>query len=185
MIGKQFKGKEFYPVLAYALGKQGAKLIGSNMASDRPADLAQEFNFFKPLNPSVTRCMYHASLSLPPPEHLNEANWYSLAKNYLKQMEFDDNQYVVVHHCDRPHDHIHMIASRISLDGSCVSDSWDHLRIQAVIRNLEQEFNLMIVESAWERKKKPYHRLDLPSLSSEQETPVVPVVDKRVYQLEL
>lgn len=154
MIGKQFKGKAFYPVLAYALGKQGAKLIGSNMANSQPADLAQEFDFFRRLNPSVDRCMYHASLSLPPPEQLEDAKWHTLAQTYLQEMGFDDNQYAVVRHCDRAHDHIHIIASRIKLDGSCVSDSWDHYRLQAVARQLEQEFNLTSVESGWEKGKR-------------------------------
>jgi Relaxase/Mobilisation nuclease domain len=185
MIGKQFKGKVFYPVLAYALGKQGAKLIGGNMANVQPIGLAKEFDFFRRLNPAVDRCMYHASLSLPPPEHMESADWHTLAQKYLQQMGFDDNQYVVVRHCDRAHDHVHIIASRIKLDGSCVSDSWDHYRIQAVIRELEQEFNLAPVESGWEKRKRQYLELELPSIGKEIDTQRFSIPRKQLYQLEL
>jgi Relaxase/Mobilisation nuclease domain len=185
MIGKQFKGKVFYPVLAYALGKQGAKLIGSNMANVQPVSLAKEFDFFRRLNPAVDRCMYHASLSLPPPDHMESADWHTLAQKYLQQMGFDDNQYVVVRHCDRAHDHVHIIASRIKLDGSCVSDSWDHYRIQAVIRELEQEFNLAPVESGWEKRKRQYLELKLPSIGKEIDNQRFSIPRKQLYQLEL
>lgn len=185
MIGKQFKGKAFYPVLAYALGKQGAKMIGSNMANSQPADLAQEFDFFRRLNPVVDRCMYHASLSLPPPEQMKDAVWHTLAQKYLKQMGFDDNQYVVVRHCDRAHDHIHIIASRIKLDGSCVLDSWDHYRIQAVMRDLEQEFNLTPVESTWEKKKRRYPDLVLPGVNEENNHQRLSIPHEQIRQLEL
>jgi hypothetical protein len=40
------------------------------------------------------------------------------------------------------HEHIHIIASRIRMDGSVVSDSWDYRRSEVVVRQLEKEFGL-------------------------------------------
>jgi hypothetical protein len=100
-------------------------------------------------------------------------------------MGFDDNQYVVVRHCDRAHDHIHIIASRIKLDGSCVSDSWDHLRIQTVMRELEQEFNLTPVESTWEKEKRQYPELVLPGMNEENNHQRLSIPQKQIRQLEL
>ncbi len=152
MIGKHFKGKAFYPILNYALGKPSAQLLETNLANSVPADLAQELNCLSSLNTRVARCMYHASLSLPLGERLDERSWCEAAQAFLRQMGFDDNPYVVVRHCDRAHDHIHIITSRVRFDGSCVSDRWDHYRLQAVTRQLEQLFELIPVLACWEKQ---------------------------------
>ncbi|NJR49844.1 MAG: relaxase/mobilization nuclease domain-containing protein [Leptolyngbyaceae cyanobacterium CSU_1_3] len=152
MIGKHFKGKAFYPILNYALSKPGAQLLETNLATFTPANLAQELNCLRRLNPRVERCMYHASLSLPLGERLEDQSWPGAAQAFLWQMGFDDNPYVVLRHCDRPQNHIHIITSRIHFDGSCVSDRWDHYRLQAVTRQLEQLFELTPVPARWEKQ---------------------------------
>ncbi|OYQ63427.1 hypothetical protein B9G53_17030 [Pseudanabaena sp. SR411] len=66
-------------------------------------------------------------------------------------MGFTNNQYVAVKHTDKEnHEHIHLVTSRVRMDGSVVSDSWDWTRSQDVIRKLEQDFGLAAVPSSWE-----------------------------------
>ena len=72
----------------------------------------------------------------------------------MKAMEFDNNQYAVVKHSDTEHDHIHIVASRICLDGSVVDDSWDYYKSQEVIRQLERNYNLETVTPSWETDKR-------------------------------
>ncbi|MHC5672812.1 relaxase/mobilization nuclease domain-containing protein [Nostoc sp.] len=151
MIGKQIKGRSFRGVLNYLFGKEGAKQIGGNMEGRNPRELAAEFRFSRQLNPKVSRAVYHASLSLPHKESLDDETWHEIAQKYLQEMGFDMNQYMVVRHVDREHDHAHIVASRIRLDGTTVSDSWDYRRSEAVIRKLEQEYNLQSVQPSWEK----------------------------------
>lgn len=148
MIGKQVKGRSFSKLLNYLFGKDGASLIGSNMEGFTPRELAAEFRFSQQLNPRVKRVVYHASLSLSHTEHLKNDAWHEIAKKYLQAMGFDMNQYAVVRHTDRDHDHAHIIASRIRLDGTTVSDSWDYRRSEAAIRQLEQEYGLQSLHSS-------------------------------------
>jgi hypothetical protein len=155
MIGKHFKGKAFYPILNYALSKQSAQLITTNMAYSVPADLAQEFSCLQSVNAMVERCMYHASLSLPMGEWLEDLKWGEVAQEFLDLMGFDSNPYVVVRHHDRAHDHIHIISSRIRFDGSCVFDRWDHYRLQAVTGQLERMFELTPIPASWEQRQSP------------------------------
>src|ERR671933_85776 len=72
----------------------------------------------------------------------------------MKAMEFDNNQYAVVKHSDTEHDHIHIVASRICLDGSVVDDSWDYYKSQETIRQLERNYNLETVTPSWETDKR-------------------------------
>ncbi len=151
MIGKQIKGRSFSKLLNYLFGKDGASLIGSNMEETTPRGLAAEFRFCQQLNPRVSRIVYHASLSLHYTEHLENDTWHDIAQKYLQAMGFDMNQYVVVRHSDRDHDHAHIVASRIRLDGTTVSDSWDYRRSEAVIRQLEQDYGLRSLHSNQEK----------------------------------
>ncbi|NJR76674.1 MAG: relaxase/mobilization nuclease domain-containing protein, partial [Scytonema sp. CRU_2_7] len=52
------------------------------------------------------------------------------------------------------HDHIHIVASRICLDGSVVDDSWDYYTSQETIRQLERNYNLETVTPSWETDKR-------------------------------
>jgi len=159
VIGKQIKGRSFSKLLNYLFGKDGASLIGSNMEETTPRGLAAEFRFCRQLNPRVSRSVYHASLSLPHTEHLENDTWHEIAQKYLQAMGFDMNQYVVVRHtvrvasplANRDHDHAHIVASRIRLDGTTVSDSWDYRRSEAAIRQLEQDYGLRSLHSNQEK----------------------------------
>jgi hypothetical protein len=153
MIGKHIKGKSFRGLLNYLFGKDGARQIGGNMEGTNPRELAAEFGISRRLNPKVNRAVYHASLSLAHKESLDDDTWDEIAQKYLQAMGFNMNQYVVVRHTDRTHEHIHIAASRIQLDGTTVSDSWDDRRSEVVIRKLEQEYNLQSVQPSWEKDK--------------------------------
>ena len=150
MIGKQIKGVDFKKLLKYLAEKEGAIQLGGNMIGHDPQILTREFQFTCRLNPQVKRPVYHASLSLAPDEFLEDERWCAIAQDYLKGMNFDQNLYVVFRHTDRTHDHVHIVASRVRLDGSCVHDGWDYRRSEALLRTLEQTYDLTSVKHSWE-----------------------------------
>ena len=155
MIGKQIKGTSFRGVLNYLHAKEGSRLIGGNMAGKTPRTLAAEFRVARELNPQLKKAVYHASLSLAKTERVDEERWRALAADYIKGMGFSGSQYAVYRHADRDHDHIHIVASRIRLtDGSTVSDSWDYRRSEALIRSLEEQYQLEAVRSSRERESR-------------------------------
>ncbi len=152
MIGKQVKGKSFRGVLNYLHDREHSRIIGGNMAGDPPRVMSAEFAVARQLNPQLQKAVYHSSLSLPKEEHLDDETWNAIASDYLEGMEFVGSQYVVYRHSDRDHDHIHIIASRIRItDGTTVSDSWDYVRSEQLIRELEQEYELTPTVSSNEK----------------------------------
>lgn len=143
MIGKQVKGKSFRGVLKYLHSKKESRLIAGNMGGKTPRTLSAEFAVSRQLNPRLSKAVYHSSLSLPKTEHLNDDQWSAIAEEYLLGMEFNDSQYVVYRHSDKDHDHIHIVASRIRItDGTTVNDSWDYVRSEKLIRELEIKYQL-------------------------------------------
>ncbi|MEG3904787.1 relaxase/mobilization nuclease domain-containing protein [Microcoleus sp. B4-C5] len=159
MIGKQIKGTGWRGCLNYVLGKKGAYLIGGTMCGQTPEELAAEFAIARQLRPNLKVAVFHATLSVASTQKLedsveNDQRWLAIAADYMKAMEFDNNQYAVVKHSDTEHDHIHIVASRIRLDGGVVDDSWDYYKSQETIRQLERNYNLETVTPSWETDKR-------------------------------
>lgn len=154
MIGKQRKGSGFRGVLNYVLDPHKGHLIGGTMEGQTPRELAREFAQIRQLNPNLKKPVYHVSLSLSPGEHLNDAEWNSIADRYMAEMGFARSPYVAVRHTDRDHDHIHIVASRIGLDGKTVSDSRDYERSEKTIRGIEADFGLQRVAPCREAERR-------------------------------
>ncbi|NJN13768.1 MAG: relaxase/mobilization nuclease domain-containing protein [Richelia sp. SL_2_1] len=157
MIANQLKNRSFRSTLEYALEKEEAFIIDSNMGGYNPRQLAKEFGAARRMRPNFQRACGHIILSLPHREashpmgeyheHLDDEKYALIARRWLKEMQFlgdglHKSQYVIARHQDTDHEHIHIIASRIRMDGSVVPDSWDYRRSEVVVRQLEQEFGL-------------------------------------------
>ena len=70
-------------------------------------------------------------------------------------MEFNDSQYVAYRHSDKDHDHVHIVASRIRItDGTTVSDSWDYVRSEKLIREIENKYELTPTVSSNQKLKR-------------------------------
>jgi len=156
MIGKITKGNGFTGVCSYVLDKDEARLIGGNMASTTPRQLAAEFRVFSQKNQRVQLPVEHISLSPSPGDReLDDSEWIALAIDLLDGLGMNMNQYIVVLHDDtefegKPRPHAHIIVNRVSIDGQC-ADSWlDFHRAEEVIRHLERKYELTSVASSWE-----------------------------------
>src|SRR5579883_1695482 len=152
MIGNQTKGKSFRGLLNYLENKEKSSLIGGNMFGRNALELAREFRLSRQLNPEAEKVVHHVSLSLAPGEQLDNDTWCEIADKYISAMGYTANQYAVYRHSDRDHDHIHICASRISLDdGKITSDSWEYVRSEKIIRQLELEYRLQPTLSSHEK----------------------------------
>lgn len=145
MIAKQIKGKDFYGVLAYnqkKVDKEQGCIIDSNISPGSVVQQTKEFNIVRQLRPNLSKVVYHTSLNLPYSDKLSDDEFGNLARDYLKGMGFDDNQYIVYKHTDQDHSHIHIVANRVKFSGDVVSDSQDYKRSETLIRHLEKKHKL-------------------------------------------
>jgi hypothetical protein len=152
MIAKAVKGSGARGVLNYAIEKEKGEKIGGNMAGDTPRELSAEFSASRRLRPNLSKAVHHVSLSVADGERLTDAQWRQVADTYREKMGFDGSQFVLVRHSDQDHDHVHLIQSRIRLDGSVVSDSKDYERQEEVMRQVERDLGLQSGERQSTRK---------------------------------
>ena len=146
MKAKVSRGNGFRGALAYVLdAAKGAEIVGGVMSGRTPRELAREFSASRALRPDIKRPVWHCSLSLPPGEILSAKKWSAIAADFMQRMGFSDaTQYVVVRHKDTKHDHVHIIASRISLDGQVWHGKWEARRAIEATQELEREHGLTL-----------------------------------------
>lgn len=153
MIAKISQGKGFRGALDYVL-KADSEVIGGNMAGRTARSLASEFGVTRALRNDIDTCCYHVSLSLPAGERFSAGEWETVAATYLSRMGLSptDHQYVLVRHNDTELDHVHIITSRISLEGTVWKPFRDRIKSRDICRQLEAEHHLTAVSN----EKKQY-----------------------------
>ena len=155
MIAKAVKGRGFRGAIAYDLGKDEGRLLDTNMAGETIPELSAEFGAIRRLRPNLERAVLHVSLSAAPGEKLSDAQWAEIGRRYLAGMDFSDNQYLISRHTDTEHEHIHILANRITHAGAVVSDSKDYERQEVLMRAIEREFGLSQLAPSIESLRKP------------------------------
>lgn len=148
------RGKNFAGVVQYAL-KPGAHhksdpfVIGGNMLSDSAVELIAEFDSTKHLRLDVAKPVWHNSLRLPDGETLTNEQWSIIADDYMKRMGFSDTHLrcYVLH--DDDGQHIHIIASRIDLNGGKLYlGRNENLISTQIISKLEVAHGLTVTKTA-------------------------------------
>lgn len=178
MLAKITKGQEFYGCLSYVLSKSGAEMLAGNMVGETASELAIEFRLSQQQHQrqaatrKTQKVVCHISLSVEIGKNLSGETWNAIAKDYLDAMEFDQNQYVLARHTDTEHDHVHLVVSRLRIDGTTVSDWLDYRRTEIILRTLEEKYQLRSLSPSWESTVKPptvaeirqFHRTQQPSI---------------------
>ncbi|MCK6047389.1 MULTISPECIES: relaxase/mobilization nuclease domain-containing protein [Klebsiella] len=145
------RGKSFAGIVLYALKpgshhKKDPIVIGGNITivGNAAKDLIAEFDITKQLRPDVQKAVWHNSLRLPKGESLTAKQWSYIADDYMARMGFSETHlrcYIL--HDDEDGQHIHIIASRVSLDaGKLYLGKNENLASTRIIQQLERDYNL-------------------------------------------
>ena len=104
----------------------------------RAPDTAVKFlNQVAKLRPRLKRHLYHAVISVPQTHReLSQNDWAAIGRSWCAGMGIE-NYMIVLHDA-----HIHILGSRIRLDGTVAPDKNDYRRSELLLRKIEAEFNL-------------------------------------------
>lgn len=159
MIGKITIGKSFRGCLLYCLNDKRQELQHQQVMKDRSKvllfnkcygnqkELIQQFNEVRQLNPKLSKPVLHITLSLAPGEELEKNKLMALSEECAKDLGFENNQYVAIHHRDTNHQHLHIVANRIGFDMRTVSDSKNYQKMANYCRKMELKYELKQVIS--------------------------------------
>jgi hypothetical protein len=161
-IGKITRGNGFYGVMSYLLDKdKDPKILGGCMYGEKPDDIAREFRQIANRRPDIQNPVRHLSISFAPEDgEVDDLSKETIAYRVLDRLGYEDSQFIAVgHRRDQKnhddvhnHDHMHIVANAVTLEGKYVRDSFERYKIQEVLREVEQEFGLKQIKSSWEVK---------------------------------
>ena len=168
MIGNITKGADFGGLFEYLLDqKKDAVIIGGNVGAKTPSKLEREFLTFSTLNQRVKKVVNHISIGFAPQDGVVDPQLQArIADRIISEMGYQNSQYLIVAHGrndsghDYPHnhDHIHIVANSVDLDGRWVNDFQSFRRLEKILREIERDEHLREIESSWQVKKRaPTH----------------------------
>jgi hypothetical protein len=131
-----------------------AKNCGGIQDEDKQ-HIKDQFTQTAKLNPRVKRTASHIILSLPKGQDLSPQDWQNYAQEFLKKMGYANAPWVLYRHDDTEHSHCHVLASRVTQDGKCVSDKYDFFLAQKIIRELSMHYDLKSFDEKYVSKH--YH----------------------------
>ncbi len=145
MIGKIVKGRSFKGCISYVLGDKNAKILASEGVLETDAkSIINSFYMQSLLNPKLSKCVGHIPLAFSPDDApgMTDQLMERLAKEYIKAMDIENTQYIIVRHNNTSHPHCHIVFNRVDNDGKTISDKNDRYRNEKVCKQLKDKYNL-------------------------------------------
>jgi hypothetical protein len=156
------------------------RIIGGNMSGRTKEELTREFETIIRQRPDIEKPVHHASLSASENDKITLEQWIEIATRYIKEMGFKDAPYVVIQHRDGKVDHIHILTSRVDVQGKVISDWQCKERAEKVLRGIEKDYGLEQVKSSHEVERAAPRRGEIEHLRRTGELSVKMVLQGHV-----
>ena len=154
MKAKITRGKNFRGCISYVSDRKGkgagrkqAEYICGSVPHSSVKEMVHEMMI--PLSvKKVDKPVYHVSLSMPKGEtKRSREEWERLVMAFLRKMDFPaEVPYCVYRHGDTECDHIHIVASRVALDGTVFLGQKDVEKAIKATQEIEKEYGLTRTE---------------------------------------
>lgn len=144
-------GNGFSKAISYALQEAKkypedtrAKVLELNQVYGSSKEMGKQMREVSDDRKTVQKPVLHVQINFHPDEKLNNAQAMQAIDSILKDIgiEKDNHQYVIVQHKDKEHDHYHIVANRVGMDGELLNDHRIKDRLQVACDKAEQEQGL-------------------------------------------
>lgn len=152
MIAKVGKGNDVYGALAYnqlkVENEKGKILLMNKMIETRDgkytvAQLAKSFEPYLVANKNTEKTALHISLNPDPKDEVSDEKFIQMAQDYMNEMGYGEQPFVVFKHTDINRTHIHIVSVGVDEDGKKISDKFEKRKSMKICRELEQKYNLI------------------------------------------
>lgn len=151
MIAKIGISNALYGVLAYNYEKvkEGEAKILATQKLGIPLSghlsLGACYKDFEKALPQKTRCkspVLHISLNPHPDDKLTDEQLEYIGKEYIRELGYGNQPFVIFKHEDIEREHIHIVSLRVDTQGKKINDSFEHRRSQKITDKLEDKYGL-------------------------------------------
>jgi len=153
MIAKIGHGTNIMGALSYNLSKvnqeKGQVLFTQKMRESRHGtfSLGECYKSFEPYlfaNRNTEKPSLHISLNPDPADTVDNSKYIAIAQDYMNEMGYGQQPYIVFKHTDIERTHIHIVSTNVDRLGKKIPDTYEHRRSMQACRQLEQKYGLTI-----------------------------------------
>ena len=152
MIVKIGRSSNLYGALAYnnlKVEKENGQILFANKIIETPsghysvAQLSQSFTPYLIANRNTEKHTLHISLNPDPKDNVSDEKFRELAEQYMREMGYGEQPFVVFKHTDIDRTHIHIVSVCVNEEGKKISDKFEKMRSMNVCRELERQHGLV------------------------------------------
>ena len=152
MIAKIGRSGNLYGALAYnhlkVENENGQILFANKMIETANghysvAQLAQSFAPYLIANRNTEKHTLHISLNPDPNDKVSDDRYREMAEQYMREMGYGEQPFVVFKHTDIDRSHIHIVSVCVDEEGKKISDKFEKMRSMNVCRELESKHGLI------------------------------------------
>ena len=130
------RGRSFKKLASYLSDHDSGRQIAGHSTRELIATASLRKDIEKPV--------WHSSLSLPSGETLSDEAWVAIAHDYMSELGFDDTfAYQIYLHDKENQQHIHLVASRVSIDKMIYYGKNENLKSTRIVAELEKRYRLV------------------------------------------
>lgn len=169
MVAKISSGSSVYGALNYnqiKVDKEEAEVLYSQkmfVSSDGNISLQDCMDSFYPhlaMNQRTKNVVFHASINPDPKDKVSDEKLSALCQEYMEQMGYGDQPYVVYLHQDIDRKHAHIVSLRIDENGKKLCDKFENRKSMGVCRGLEIKHSLHIANKQERTEDPPTKKID-------------------------
>lgn len=151
MVAKITSGASVYGALYYnyeKADKDKARILAWNRIMERSdgtvgiAECMRSFEPYLAANRRTEKPVIHLSLNPHPDDILSDEQLELIGREYMEQLGYGDQPYMIFRHDDNSRPHIHIVSLRIDENGKKINDYREWERSMRICRSLEQKYGL-------------------------------------------
>jgi len=152
MVAKIGRGSSLYGALAYnqlKVEKENGQVLFTNKIIETPLatySIGQFIQSFEPYliaNRNTEKPILHISLNPNPKDNVDDEKFKEMAQEYMQEMGYGQQPFVVFKHTDIERTHIHIVSVCVDETGKKISDKFEKRRSMKVCRELEVKHKLI------------------------------------------
>ena len=152
MIAKIGRSGNLYGALAYnqlKVENENGQILFTNKMIETAnghysvAQLVQSFAPYLIANRNTEKHTLHISLNPDPKDEVSDDSYREMAEEYMREMGYGEQPFVVFKHTDIDRSHIHIVSVCVDEEGKKISDSFEKMRSMNVCRELERKHRLI------------------------------------------
>ena len=119
-----------------------SKIIETANGGYTVSQLAKSFEPYLSANRNTEKHTLHISLNPDPEDIISDEKYRQMAQQYMQEMGYGEQPFVVFKHTDIDRSHIHIVSVCVDEEGKKISDKFEKVRSMKICRELEKQFGL-------------------------------------------